>query len=376
MKVPFREHHLFQLLQLYRENTLPLDVVIHEYFRSHRSLGSKDRKVIAEAAVNMIRWQGLIDALSSDSDWESRYQSFLTLQKNDFKGDFSHLPPHVRASFPKTLFNKLKAQYGEEEAIRIAQNSNQRAPLFIRSNRLKISRDQLLDSLIDQGYPVSKTEHSKEGIVFERHVHFSDMAEFQSGLFEVQDEGSQLLAFLVKAKPGDQVMDYCAGSGGKTLAFAPQMKGKGQIYLHDIRTSKLQDAKKRMKRAGVQNFQLAPLDHSRLKKQMDWVLVDAPCSGTGTLRRNPDMRWRFTDNLLQELVSKQRVIFEKALSLVKPGGSIVYGTCSLLAEENEKQTEHFLKTYPLEIQGAPLKTLPEPGEMDGFYGVVFNRQNR
>ncbi len=376
MKVPFREHHLFQLLQLYQENALPLDIVMHKYFRSHRSLGSKDRKMIAETAVNMIRWQGLIDGLSSDAAWASRYQSFLTLQKNDFKGDFSHLPAHVRVSFPKNLFSRLIAQYGEDEATRIAHNSNQRAPLFIRTNQLKISRDRLLESLIEQGYPVSKTEMSEEGIIFEGHVHFSEMSEFQSGLFEVQDEGSQLLAFLVRAKPGDQVMDYCAGSGGKTLAFAPGMKGKGQIYLHDVRPGKLHEAKKRLKRAGIQNFQLTPPDHRHLKKQMDWVLVDAPCSGTGTLRRNPDMRWRFTDDLLEELVSKQRVIFEKALSLVKPGGSIVYGTCSLLAEENEKQAEHFLKTYPIEIQAPPLKTLPKPGEMDGFYGVVFNRQNR
>jgi 16S rRNA C967 or C1407 C5-methylase (RsmB/RsmF family) len=170
-------------------------------------------------------------------------------------------------------------------------------------------------------------------------------------------------------------MDYCAGAGGKTLAFAPHMQNSGQVFLHDVRKHALLECRKRLKRAGIQNAQQIASDDTarlkKLKKKMDWVLVDAPCSGTGTLRRNPDMKWKFETQMLQRLIGQQRMIFEKALSFLKPGGRIVYGTCSILKEENQEQTDHILRTYPLEIEGEILKTVPRVGEMDGFYGVVF-----
>ena len=191
----------------------------------------------------------------------------------------------------------------------------------------------------------------------------------------MQDEASQQVAALVQAKPGDHVLDYCSGSGGKALAFAPAMDGKGQIYLHDIRAHILQEAKRRLKRAGVQNAQVLTTDKLKpLKKKCDWVLVDAPCTGTGTLRRNPDMKWRFTGEMLQRLIGEQRTIFEKALSYLKPEGRIVYATCSILKEENSEQIAHFLKTYGLKLEDSPLQTLPEEGGMDGFFGAVLLRE--
>jgi 16S rRNA C967 or C1407 C5-methylase (RsmB/RsmF family) len=154
------------------------------------------------------------------------------------------------------------------------------------------------------------------------------------------------------------------------------MEHKGQIYLHDIRPFALQEAKKRLKRAGIQNSQilLPESPHlSKLKKKMDWVLVDAPCTGTGTLRRNPDMKWKFDETILPRLVGQQRAIFEKALSFLHPEGRIVYGTCSLLEAENQLQLEHFLKTYSLVVEGEVFQTFPAKGEMDGFFGVVLKR---
>ena len=185
-----------------------------------------------------------------------------------------------------------------------------------------------------------------------------------------------MLAQLIQVKPGQQVLDYCAGSGGKTLAFAPMMQGKGQIYVHDIRPFALQEARKRLKRAGVQNHQilLPTSPHlAKLKKKMNWVLVDTPCSGTGTLRRNPDMKWKFDEEMLARLVGQQRMIFEKALSFLHPNGRIVYATCSLLKEENQAQVNHFLTTYSLAVEDDLFQTLPTLGGMDGFFGVVLKR---
>ncbi len=207
-------------------------------------------------------------------------------------------------------------------------------------------------------------------------MNFFSLDEFKKGYFEVQDEGSQILAELVQTKPGDQFMDYCAGSGGKSLSVAAEMKNRGQIYLHDIRKRALQEAKKRLRRAGVENAQVINSGSpklSKLKKKIDWVLVDAPCSGTGTLRRNPDMKWKFASEMPGRLAAEQRVIFEQGLSFVKPGGHIVYATCSLLREENQNQLDHFLKTYDLKLVDEPFQSLPHEGGMDGFYGVVFKK---
>jgi 16S rRNA C967 or C1407 C5-methylase (RsmB/RsmF family) len=224
---------------------------------------------------------------------------------------------------------------------------------------------------------VVPTSTSPLGITFQKKINFFELPEFKEGLFEVQDEGSQLLAFLVKAKPGQQVLDYCAGSGGKTLAFAPSMQNKGQIFLHDVRPKALLECRKRLRRAGIQNAQTVAHDSpklSKLKKKMDWVLVDAPCTGTGTLRRNPDMKWKFSQEILSRLIGQQRMIFEKALSYMRPEGRIVYATCSILQEENQEQIEHFLKTYSLELEGETFQTFPALGGMDGFFGAILKKQ--
>jgi len=206
-------------------------------------------------------------------------------------------------------------------------------------------------------------------------TNFFATEEFKQGLFEIQDEGSQLIALLVGAQPKQQVFDYCAGAGGKTLAFAPNMHSQGQIYLHDIRAHALLQARKRLKRAGIQNAQIINDDSPKLpklKKKMDWVLVDAPCSGSGTLRRNPDMKWKFDDAMITRLVGEQRKIFERALSFMSPEGRIVYATCSIFPEENQNQIDHFVKTYNLKIEGKPFISLPKLNGMDGFFAAVLS----
>jgi 16S rRNA (cytosine967-C5)-methyltransferase len=373
-KLPFREHHLIQLLDNYSAQQLPLDLFMNRYFRDHSALGSKDRAFIAETSYALIRWKSLLDHLTKSSNWEERFKHFnetdiTALQKNE------SIPLYIRASCPEHLLNLLMNQYGKEKAHALCLVNNTPAPTTIRANLLKTTRDALFDRLKNT-YDVSTTAHSSQGITFHKKIQFFQTPEFKEGLFEVQDEGSQLLADLVQVKPGEQVLDYCAGSGGKTLAFAPKMEGKGQIHLHDTRITALQEARKRCKRAGIQNYQLLPSgspQEKKLKKKMDWVLVDAPCSGTGTLRRNPDMKWKLTPEMIKNLVSEQRIIFEKALSFMHPNGRIVYATCSLLQQENQKQLEHFISTYSLAVEGEIFQTLPTYGGMDGFFGVVLKK---
>jgi 16S rRNA (cytosine967-C5)-methyltransferase len=372
-ETPFRKNHLYKLLEVYDHQTLPLDVLMSHYFRNHTSIGSKDRAWIAETVYALMRWRALLDHFCvKPPSWEKRYEVFKKYQPDELQKD-EKIPPHIRVSFPKTLFQLVVESHGMEKGMELCLVSNQPAPTTVRVNMLKTTREALLERWQTQ-YSISPCQISSAGIVFHKKINFFELAEFKEGLFEIQDEASQLVAQLVAAKPGQWVLDYCSGSGGKTLAFAPAMANQGQIFLHDIRTYALQEARKRLRRAGIQNAQvILPEDPKlqKLKKKMDWVLVDAPCSGTGTVRRNPDMKWHFTPEMLQRLVGQQRTIFEKALSYVKPEGHIVYATCSLLKEENEEQMQHFLSKYPLKLVQEPFHSLPAKGSMDGFFATVL-----
>lgn len=375
MKISFREQHLFQLLKQFETQHLPLDLFLSHYFRANRALGSKDRQCLAQAVYGMCRHKSLLDYLIKTSPtWEKRYALFLNLEKEVHYSDTS-IPAHTRVSFPEELFSLLVQDYGENTALELCQISNTEAPITVRINPLKTTRAALLKKW-QSCYDVVGCEKAPFGMQFKKRAPLVALDEFKEGLFEIQDEASQLVAALIKVQKGEQVLDYCCGSGGKTLGFAHLMENKGQIYLHDIRPHILMQAKKRLKRAGIQNGQFLTPNHpflTKLKKKMDWTLVDVPCSGTGTLRRNPDQKWKFSNSLLDRLVGEQRKIFEKALSYVRPMGKIVYATCSILAKENEEQIEHFLKTYPLELDFEPFKTLPTYGGMDGFFAAVFNK---
>lgn len=373
MKLPFREFHLTQLAKDYKEKNLPLDLLVHQYFKAHKALGSKDRAFLAEAIFSLAKWRSLLEVMGISDPLEAVV--FLDSEKFTQALENSDIPLHDRFSCPEELFKLLLEAYGEDQAVELCRTFNTKAPVTIRANTLKTTRDALLKQL-SGAYEVEPTAQSENGITFKNKVHFASMPEYTQGLFEVQDEGSQLIADMMQVQPGQQVLDYCAGAGGKCLAFAPRMQNKGQIFLHEVRGTVLGEAKKRLSRAGIQNAQAASSDDpkwKKLKKKMDWILVDAPCSGTGTLRRNPDMKWNFNEEDLNRVVGQQRTIFEKALSFLKPGGRIVYATCSILPQENERQAEHFMKTYGLEMVGTPLKTLPTVGGMDGFYAITLTQ---
>lgn len=360
--IPFRRRHTLALLNALQASSLPLDTAMNFYFRANRSLGAKDRLAISSAIYTLVRWQGAIDAhLTQPITWEKRLEALDHLDLKKISSDTSLLP-HIRCSFPKVLFNLLAKAYGHDEALRLCLILNERAPLTLRVNTLKTTREELKArlplTLHDGAFPTS--------LIVEGRANLFTLPEFKEGFFECQDAGSQEMADLVDAKPGDHVLDYCSGSGGKTLAIAPKLEGRGQLYLYDIRARALQEAKKRLNRAGITNVQI--FSHSSQK--MDHILTDVPCSGTGTLRRNPDLKWKFSTEMLDALIQTQREIVQKVIPLLKPGGQLIYVTCSLLPEENENQVEFFLAHTPLKLLSTR-KLLPTSGSHDGFFGAVF-----
>ncbi len=290
-QIPFRDYHLLKILEAYDWERGPFDVYLSNYFRANPALGSKDRREISQVAYGLLRWLGLVDYLKKthSPDWTERVDQFKKTYPSDYRYD-ANIPLEDRYSFPKELFVCLVHSLGEEEACRVAWASNGEAPVTIRTNLMKTTRDELMKRLA-RYCDVSPCTQSEEGIVLSLRLHCPTLDEFREGLFEMQDEASQLVARLVQARPGQHVLDFCAGSGGKSLAIATRMQNRGQIYLHDIRFKALQEAQKRMRRAGVQNAQIIHSEDPKLQKikgHMHWVLVDAPCTGTGTLRRNPE----------------------------------------------------------------------------------------
>ncbi|MDJ0651550.1 MAG: RsmB/NOP family class I SAM-dependent RNA methyltransferase [Simkaniaceae bacterium] len=369
---PFRKHHLLNSLRESEKTPLPLDVFLRNYFRKHKAVGSKDRAEICATFYGIIRCKGLLDArCKKPVNWEDRIEAYSSSQ-HDSRQDY---PPHIQVSFPKFFFTYLQEAYGEKRALELCLNSNQQAPTTVRINPLKTTRDALLKKWKPL-FSVFPCKYSKLGIVFPKRMNFFALPEFKEGLFEMQDEGSQLIANHVKARPNDHILDFCAGSGGKTLGFAPLMKDKGQVYLYDVRPHALVEAKKRLKRAGIQNAQI--LDEEKLKKRgllnrMDWILLDVPCSGSGTLRRNPDIKWKFTPEKLEQLIEEQRKIFDKVLKFLRHNGKIVYATCSIFPRENERQISYFMDKYQLKLSDKPFQSFPKDGEMDGFYCAVLSR---
>ncbi len=368
----FRNYHLLSILKEFTNKDIPLDAFLRNYFKKNKSVGSKDRKDICENLYKLIRWKGLIDFLCTNPiTWEKRIEKLLNFDFKKYLSDNS-IPLHVRLSFPKNYFDKVKESYNEQKAMEFCLTSNEVAPTTVRCNLIKTTPDILFDKL-KQKYDVQKCNKSPFGIIFNKKINFFDTDEFKKGFFEIQDEGSQLVVNLINPKPKDHVLDYCCGSGGKTLAFAHKLQKTGQIYLHDVREFILQEAKKRFKRAGIENFQIKTSeDLKKLKQQMDWVILDVPCSGSGTLRRNPDMKWKFQINDLQNLTALQKIIFDEALNYLKKNGKIVYITCSIFPDENENQINFFIKKYNLKIENH-FFSFPENKSHDGFFACVLSR---
>ena len=407
--------HTEEVLREILRFTAPADSTLSRYFRDHTRLGARERGVIAESVYGLLRNKAVYTSFSeSGSGALIRRMALLALADGvgleslggltDLETEWltrvmvmdrNHLPVALRVNLPDWLLEKLTEQLGEDGMLKFAEATNRPAPLDLRVNVMKSDRDAVRAELALAPIKAEPTPYSVDGLRILRKPSLQNLPLFQSGAIEVQDEGSQLLAQVVGAKRGEMVVDFCAGAGGKTLALGAAMRNTGRLYAFDISEKRLAKLKPRLARSGLSNVHPVLIAHERdakikrLAGKIDRVLVDAPCSGLGTLRRNPDVKWRQQPDGITELNVKQAAILDSAARLVKAGGRLVYATCSILREENEAIAAQFLAAHPefhlvpmheimaeqkiaLEM-GDYLKLSPEQHETDGFFAAAFSR---
>jgi 16S rRNA (cytosine967-C5)-methyltransferase len=344
----------------------PADAVVARFFRENRSLGPRERSTLSDTVYAALRQRLKFEALArsgSGSRWRrlailgfAAERDFLLgaitesekawLAQCDAVDPADWLPQH-RHNLPEWLAHSLQAQVGEGFDA-LVSSLNQPAPLDLRINTQKKKREAVLAELHAAGLEAQATPYSPWGIRLKGKPSLAKVPAFVQGEVEVQDEGSQLLALLLDAKRGEMVVDFCAGAGGKTLALGALMRSTGRLYAFDTSERRLANLKPRQARSGLSNVHPVWIDSEndskvkRLAGKIDRVLVDAPCSGIGTLRRNPDLKWRQTPSAVAELNVKQASILASASRLLKPGGRLVYATCSLLPQENKAISQQFL----------------------------------
>jgi 16S rRNA (cytosine967-C5)-methyltransferase len=408
----------------------PVDAMLGNYFRQRRYIGAKDKGFISRRVYAVLRHGGqlqwhleksglhisprtlvLATLVMDEQHPINILQTWFSGNGHDAKplhkeerrfvetpppANDPDMPDWMRLNAPKWCMPRLQAVFGDslEEEL---QALNEEAPLDLRVNTLKTTREDAIKALRKEGFFGAPTPYSPWGIRLEKRGALFATHVFRNGWVEVQDEGSQLTALLADAQPGNKVIDFCAGAGGKTLALAASMQNKGRILAWDTSETRLSQSAKRFARAGVDNVQRHVLSSEtdpfikRHKDSADVVMIDAPCSGSGTWRRNPDLKWRFSEKDLAETVSIQQNILESAQRLVKKGGKLLYITCSVFADENEAQIETFLNKHPefvvaeiseiwnkygcAEQKAASryLRLSPYSAQTDGFFATVLHK---
>jgi 16S rRNA (cytosine967-C5)-methyltransferase len=408
----------------------PVDGLMADYFRARRYIGSKDRGAISDLVYFVLRFGGALQwhieacdrsvtprrvvmaallfmpepmevgAILDTFDGTKYAPAAVTDPERSMLEKCSQrpfladtMPEDARLNYPAWAEGRLHDAFGDQLAIAM-EALNAQAPIDLRANTLKcLDAADLILALDVDGYHGVRTPISPLGVRLKKRLPAFNTQAFKDGKFEMQDEGSQLVSLLVEAKPGQKVIDFCAGAGGKTLAIAATMKNKGRILAWDISENRLSQMGKRLARAGVSTVQTHVLRDEadpflkRHLKTADWVVVDAPCSGSGTWRRNPDLKWRFTLEDLQEIKQVQARILKSAARLVAPGGRLVYITCSLFPDENFWQVKQFLGGNPTFAVEAPnelwnkhttlrdgitaLALSPHQDGTDGFFAAIL-----
>jgi 16S rRNA (cytosine967-C5)-methyltransferase len=399
------------------------DVIVSRFFRDNRGLGPRERATMAETVYTVLRKKQLFDHLapSGSGPKERRLailgfygpgdflRSALTEQEIAWldqceKIDPKDLMERHRHNLPEWLVQPLKEQLGEE-FWPLVETFNHGAGLDLRVNTFKAKRADVQKALAQSSIKAVNTPYSPWGLRIAGKPALNKHEAFVRGDFEVQDEGSQLLALLLDAKRGEMVVDFCAGAGGKTLAIGAVMRSTGRLYAFDTSAHRLDAFKSRLKRSGLSNVHPAAIAHERddrvkrLTGKIDRVLVDAPCTGLGTLRRNPDLKWRQNLQSVQEMALKQAAILQSASRLLKSGGRLVYATCSVLPQENEGIAEAFSAAHPdfvplsageilngLKVENAAtlcsagesgqlyLRLWPHRHATDGFFAAIWQRK--
>ena len=395
----------------------PADAVVSRYLRAHPILGQHDRAFVAEIVFAVLRRLRLLQSLTAGRDPRRLVLAALAQLRGlslreldtavktrerdwlaELKAQKEDSSLAVRCDFPDWLLARLQQQYGEEEVLALAHSLQKSAPLDLRVNLLKAEREAVRARLADDGIAAQATPYSPVGVRLEGKPQINRHPLFLQGAIEIQDEGSQLLCQLLAPRRGEMVADFCAGAGGKTLALGAMMRGSGRLYAFDISEKRLAGLKPRLARSGLSNVHpqwIASENDARLKRlagKLDRVLVDVPCTGLGTLRRNPDLKWRQDEQTLAGYRAKQEPILAAAARLVKPGGLMLYATCSLLDVENAEVVQAFLAAHAqFELlpanaalaqqrikldTGEYLRLAPHLHGTDGFFAALMRRSNQ
>ena len=424
MRPGARQQAAIEILSSLETQRRPAADAVKDWMLSHRFAGSKDRAEIGDLVFGALRWkQSSAWRMKDDSPrawvWGALRWGFgwtaEQVEQSTYNDPHAPAPPteaerealasatlegaaaHVAGDCPEWLAGSFARAFGDDAAAEGAALAAP-APLDLRANALKTAREKLIAALGESPKllePPSATPYAADGVRIPwkqgRTFPWATEQSFLRGWFEVQDEGSQLAALMSEAAPGMQVADVCAGGGGKTLALAALMQGKGQIYAYDVDGRRLAPLKERADRAGAHNIQIRTPMRTRdaledLRGRMDVVFVDAPCTGSGTWRRNPDAKWRLRPNALAKRLEEQREALAMAAPLVKAGGRLVYVTCSVLPEENEDQVGSFLGSYtdfsavglsasfPALARSHGLQMTPRLTGCDGFYVAALVRR--
>ncbi|BAM39918.1 uncharacterized protein TOT_020000189 [Theileria orientalis strain Shintoku] len=385
-----RARHLENSLSQYfkiNSATLGISTFLKFYFLANK-VSTNNRAWISHHFREVLRWKLLIEHTSSKPlTWTSMMKNYLMGDRWRLMSNNKMLSPHIRCSFPEDLFSLIEDEYGLEKAMEICNVLNEEPVSYLRVNTLKISRDKAYKFLLHKealntpfvpanlhitcasGVPVEKCFFSNSGLFVTDKRKLLECPEYKNGIVEIQDESSQLIGQNIHCKEGQHVLDFCCGTGGKSLVIGPKLANKGRIYLHDINDNYLLKAKKRMFKAGIRNYYIIDRNLEDFKKfygKMDYVIVDVPCSGVGAYRSNPDRKWSFRTDQLTKLIMNQRSIVEQSIPFLKKDGKLVYITCSIFKRENNLQVDFFSKKFNLAVEQQTLQ-LPESRGMNGYY---------
>lgn len=398
-----------RLWALVSEFKYPTDAVLSKFFRDNRKLKPYERNTLAETVYMLVRNYNKVSAVVNPSHNLQMivyvWLHFMNIDKQELSElsivDFAEInqlaaPDFAILELPEWIIKHLSTHMDAAEIKELDHAMNGVAPLTLRVNTLKSNRDDVINKLRADGIEATATKYSPYGITLSNKTALMNNRLFLDGLFEVQDEASQLAGLLFDAKRSEMIVDFCAGSGGKTLMIGMMMRNSGRIYAFDVNQRRLDNMAPRLARSGLSNVYPQVIAHEndtkvkRLIGKIDRVFVDAPCLGLGTLRRNPDLKFRQSETALEEIMHKQLSILNSASRLVKDNGLLLYATCSILREENRNivdqfielhpefeivSLEHMVNDYSLSLDDSRyLELLPHKHDMDGFFACLMQKR--
>lgn len=375
------------------------DKVVQKALKRDARWGARDRKFVAETIYEMVRWKRLYNEIAGTKSHYTRenvwknFAVFAVLKgyhlpdwpqlqgvpERRIKGKFDELQKNraIKESIPDWMDKRGVAELGEARWSKEIHSLNQQAQVILRCNTLRTNKISLKNKLSEEGIETHFIPGYPDALELNERANVFVTKAFKDGLFEVQDASSQKVAEYLDVKPGMRVVDTCAGAGGKTLHMSALMENKGQIIAMDLYESKLKKLKVRTRRAGAHNITTRVIDSTKVIKKLkdaaDRVLIDAPCSGIGVLKRNPDSKWKLEESFLENIIKTQAEILESYSKMVKKGGKLVYATCSILPSENEKQVEKFLENNKNFKFIKDDKVSPNQTGYDGFYMALLER---